>query len=125
MSSKIKTNKNTRLKFKIGEKILCYEKAHLYDAKCVATRVENKEIQYLVHFNKWKSKYDTWVSESRLLKYNDKNIQLQLDLRQKVKDHPKSSDENEVSSTGKKTTKKSKLSKTNSSESSSIGVLGR
>ena len=66
------------------EKVLCYHGPLVYEAK-IQDRVaregpDSSKIKlYLVHYQGWNTHWDEWVPESRVLKHNDENIQLQKD----------------------------------------------
>jgi len=62
-------------KFDEGEKVLCYHRQKLYPAKCTQVRVSsNGNPEYRVHYVNWKSKWDEWVDEARVLKFNSTNL---------------------------------------------------
>ncbi|XP_071952238.1 mortality factor 4-like protein 1 [Antedon mediterranea] len=67
-------------KFTEGERVLCFHGPLLYEAKCVKSNVKEKTIKYFIHYNGWNKNWDEWVPESRVLKFNDGNIQRQKDL---------------------------------------------
>ena len=75
-------------KFSDGERILCFHGPLMYEAKCIKSELRdgNKGFQYLIHYNGWNKHWDEWVPESRVLKYNDSNLQRQKDL---LKQHGK------------------------------------
>ena len=75
-------------KFTDGERILCFHGPLMYEAKCIKSelRESNKGYYYLIHYNGWNKHWDEWVPESRVLKYNDSNLQRQRDL---LKQHGK------------------------------------
>lgn len=75
-----------KLKFTEGERILCYQDAHIYEAKCVKMKKSGSTQKYLVHYHGWKSRYDEWVTIDRILKYNKDNLALKQKLRAKSKD---------------------------------------
>jgi len=87
-----------RVEFSENEKVLCYHGPLLYEAKVLKvkeistedTRDSGKGKQYWVHYKGWKSKWDEWVAESRLLKMTEENLRMQRELgeSQKVKDMP-------------------------------------
>ncbi|KNZ57565.1 uncharacterized protein VP01_2126g5 [Puccinia sorghi] len=83
-----------KVEFSENEKVLCYHGPLLYEAKVLKeisveeTRESGKAKQYWVHYKGWKSKWDEWVSESRLLRMTEENLRRQRELgeSQKVKD---------------------------------------
>ena len=48
-----------------------------------------QEAQCFVHYSNWNKNWDEWVFESRLLKYNDINLQQQKELAQAGKNSNK------------------------------------
>ena len=116
--AKAKKNKT----FEVGEKILCYQKGHLYEAKCLETRKVKHQVEFRVHYHRWKgSKYDEWVSADRVLKHNVKNLKKQKELREAVKKEAKIKSKKISANDSEKQDKKTKIStKTNNSESGSF-----
>jgi len=70
-------------KFTDGERILCFHGPLMYEAKCIKSELRegNKGYYYLIHYNGWNKHWDEWVPESRVLKFNDSNLQKQKDLQ--------------------------------------------
>eukprot|EP00047_Mylnosiga_fluctuans_P022747 m.125234 g.125234 ORF g.125234 m.125234 type:complete len:287 (+) comp9371_c1_seq4:305-1165(+) len=67
------------------ERVLCYHGPQMYDAKIKETRVGvsasgAKEAQYFVHYANWNKSWDEWVNDSRLMRYNEANLQKQKEL---------------------------------------------
>ncbi|CAG8457073.1 3690_t:CDS:2 [Funneliformis mosseae] len=68
-----------------GEKVFCFHGKFIYEAKIVDTKyyVEpNRNPKtgltgphYHIHYAGWKSSWDEWVDESRVLKYDETNIE--------------------------------------------------
>ncbi|XP_027195912.2 mortality factor 4-like protein 1 [Dermatophagoides pteronyssinus] len=120
-----KKNGNKKFKFEIGEKVLCYQDKHIYEAKCLDIRKSNTLIEYLIHYRGWKPKYDEWVLADRILKYTQDNLKLQQKLRQfkksRRKRKSKKSDHDDDELKKKKSTKKDDSSKklANSSDGNS------
>jgi len=85
-------------KFFDGERVLCFHGPLLYEAKCMKPELRDngKNHFYLIHYNGWNKHWDEWVPETRVLKYNEANLQRQKDL---LKQH------------GKDKTKRGKMSK--------------
>lgn len=67
-----------------GEKVLCYHGQLIYEAKLLKTQVKDKTVKYYIHYAGWSKNWDEWVGESRVLKYNETNVQLQKDTQQKM-----------------------------------------
>ncbi|KAG8179562.1 hypothetical protein JTE90_016132 [Oedothorax gibbosus] len=67
-------------KFKDGEKVLCFHGPLLYEAKCLKAQVKDKTTKYYIHYSGWNKNWDEWVPESRVLKYNEVNMQKRRDL---------------------------------------------
>ena len=79
------------VKFAEGEKLLCYHGPLLYEAKCLKsrpvpekTRLEKElaegTLEYLVHYQGWKKKWDEWLLETRILKINPDSLALKEGL---------------------------------------------
>ncbi|KAH7641140.1 hypothetical protein HUG17_4184 [Dermatophagoides farinae] len=123
-----KKNASKKFKFEIGEKVLCYQDKHIYEAKCVSIRKSNTIIEYLIHYRGWKPKYDEWVLPDRILKYTQDNLKLQQKLRQSnKKSHKKKSKKTEHHKTNtkeskKKSTKKDELKKSTSIDNTNNSV---
>ncbi|KJE91316.1 hypothetical protein CAOG_02469 [Capsaspora owczarzaki ATCC 30864] len=71
-------------KFNPEEKVLCFHGPLLYEAKCLEAKLRDKDgspaPHYLVHYNGWNKKWDDWVDETRILKWNDENLARQRTL---------------------------------------------
>lgn len=59
--------------FQTDERVLCFSGPLLYDAKILDVDGD-KDVKYLVHYKGWKDRYDEWVPEERVLKYNAENL---------------------------------------------------
>lgn len=46
--------------------------------------MKDKTVKYYIHYAGWSKNWDEWVGESRVLKYNETNVQLQKDVQQKM-----------------------------------------
>lgn len=69
-------------RFKEGEKVLCFHGPLIYEAKCLKTSLtKEKQIKYLIHYAGWNKNWDEWVPESRVLKYNEVNVQKQKEMQ--------------------------------------------
>ncbi|XP_026749905.2 mortality factor 4-like protein 1 [Galleria mellonella] len=67
-----------KLKFAEGEKVLCFHGPLIYEAKCLKSSVtKDDHVRYLIHYAGWNKNWDEWVPESRVLKYNEANVQRQ------------------------------------------------
>ncbi|XP_042905485.1 mortality factor 4-like protein 1 [Parasteatoda tepidariorum] len=69
-----------KFKFADGEKVLCFHGPLLYEAKCIKAQVKEKIVKYYIHYSGWNKNWDEWVPESRVLKFNDANMQKQKEL---------------------------------------------
>lgn len=70
-----------KLRFLDGEKVLCFHGPLLYEAKCIKSQIKEKNVvKYFIHYSGWNKNWDEWVPESRVLKFNDINMQRQKDL---------------------------------------------
>ncbi|XP_035226446.1 mortality factor 4-like protein 1 [Stegodyphus dumicola] len=69
-----------KFRFSDGEKVLCFHGPLLYEAKCMKSQVKDKNVKYFIHYSGWNKSWDEWVPESRVLKYNDANMQKQKEL---------------------------------------------
>ncbi|XP_054707348.1 mortality factor 4-like protein 1 [Uloborus diversus] len=69
-----------KVKFTEGEKVLCFHGPLLYEAKCIKSQVKEKAVKYFIHYSGWNKNWDEWVPESRVLKYNEANMQKQKEL---------------------------------------------
>lgn len=47
---------------------------YLYEAKCIDLKKEKNYFLYKVHYKKWNSKHDEWVTENRIHKYTEKSV---------------------------------------------------
>ncbi|KAM4841541.1 mortality factor 4-like protein 1 [Thomomys bottae] len=68
-------------KFQEGERVLCFHGPLLYEAKCVKVAVKDKQVRYFIHYSGWNKNWDEWVSESRVLKHMEANLQKQRELQ--------------------------------------------
>lgn len=41
-------------------------------------------MKYYIHYAGWSKNWDEWVGETRVLKYNDQNVQLQKEIQKKM-----------------------------------------
>ncbi|KAK3911798.1 Mortality factor 4-like protein 1 [Frankliniella fusca] len=70
----------TAFKFKEGERVLCFHGPLIYEAKCLQRSDKEKDLKYFIHYAGWSKKWDEWVPEDRVLKYNEANLQKQQEL---------------------------------------------
>ncbi|KAL2917346.1 Esa1p-associated factor [Polyrhizophydium stewartii] len=79
--------RDPRFNYEQGETVLCFHGPLLYEAKVLQTQYHEKERgfddgpHYLVHYRGWKSTWDEWVPDSRLLKHNAEGLKKQQELR--------------------------------------------
>ncbi|TBU44924.1 MRG-domain-containing protein [Dichomitus squalens] len=75
--------------FAVNERVLCYHGPLIYEAKILKAETwDERNTQsgvvgphYYVHYKGWKQTWDEWVDGTRLLKFNETNIQLQKALQ--------------------------------------------
>ncbi|KAM5530452.1 hypothetical protein V8D89_015892 [Ganoderma adspersum] len=75
--------------FTANERVLCYHGPLIYEAKVLKAETWDERTtqtgvvgpHYYVHYKGWKQTWDEWVDASRLLKFNETNIQLQKALQ--------------------------------------------
>ncbi|XP_077491811.1 mortality factor 4-like protein 1 [Amblyomma americanum] len=72
-------------RFQEDEKVLCFDGPLIYEAKCLKVRFRNKKAQYFVHYIGWNKRWDEWIPESRMLKYDDINLQKKKELDEAYK----------------------------------------
>ncbi|CAG5108764.1 Similar to MORF4L1: Mortality factor 4-like protein 1 (Pongo abelii) [Cotesia congregata] len=69
-------------KFQEGEKVLCFHGPLIYEAKCLKSSLtKEKTVKYFIHYAGWNKNWDEWVPESRVLKYNETNVQKQKEVQ--------------------------------------------
>lgn len=71
-----------KAKFQDGEKVLCFHGPLLYEAKIQKTKSKDRVTKYMVHYSGWNQKWDEWVAESRVMKFNDDSLKKQKELKQ-------------------------------------------
>ncbi|GAB6028586.1 Mortality factor 4-like protein 1 [Chamberlinius hualienensis] len=74
------SNVAPKFRFTEGEKVLCFHGPLLYEAKCIKSQVKDKTVKYFIHYSGWNKNWDEWVPESRVLKFNEANLQKQVEL---------------------------------------------
>ncbi|KZC13430.1 Mortality factor 4-like protein 1 [Dufourea novaeangliae] len=92
-----------KCKFQEGEKVLCFHGPLIYEAKCLKSSItKEKQIKYLIHYAGWNKNWDEWVPESRVLKYNEANVQRQREV-QRAHSNQQSTQKNKKGNTSSKT----------------------
>ncbi|XP_011300571.1 mortality factor 4-like protein 1 [Fopius arisanus] len=107
-----------KCKFTEGEKVLCFHGPLIYEAKCLKSSVsKEKQVKYFIHYAGWNKNWDEWVPESRVLKYNEANVQKQKEV-QRAHDAQQSTQKGKKGTSVVKTTgRKSDVIKDKGSES--------
>merc|ERR1719245_1499196 len=67
-------------KWSEGEKILCFHGPLIYEAKIQSVETQNGIPKYFIHYRGWNKNWDEWVPEARMLKFCDRNVEIQKDL---------------------------------------------
>ena len=67
-------------KWSEGEKILCFHGPLIYEAKIQSVETQNGIPKYFIHYRGWNKNWDEWVPEARMMKFCDKNVEIQKDL---------------------------------------------
>ncbi|KAL0101106.1 hypothetical protein PUN28_018750 [Cardiocondyla obscurior] len=92
-----------KCKFQEGEKVLCFHGPLIYEAKCLKSSIsKEKQVRYLIHYAGWNKNWDEWVPESRVLKYNEANVQKQREV-QRAHSNQQSAQKNKKGNTTTKT----------------------
>ncbi|EZA61890.1 mortality factor 4-like protein 1 [Ooceraea biroi] len=92
-----------KCKFQEGEKVLCFHGPLIYEAKCLKSSInKDKQIKYFIHYAGWNKNWDEWVPESRVLKYNEANVQRQREV-QRAHSNQQSAQKNKKGNTTTKT----------------------
>ncbi|KAI9264362.1 MRG-domain-containing protein [Phascolomyces articulosus] len=73
--------------FETNERVLCYHGLLLYEAKIIKREIRQEESPeekpyYWVHYKGWKQTWDEWVSDDRVLKWTEPNLQKQQQLKE-------------------------------------------
>ncbi|XP_050434141.1 uncharacterized protein LOC126842233 [Adelges cooleyi] len=59
-------------RFDKNDIVLCYHRSMLYEAKCLKRRIgPDGELNYYIHYIGWKTKWDEWVHDDRVLSVNE------------------------------------------------------
>ncbi|CAG0900157.1 unnamed protein product [Cyprideis torosa] len=74
-------------RFDVKSKVLCYHGQLIYEGKVLNRKFQStdKIWEYLIHYSGWKSKWDEWVPEDRVLQYNDENLVKKKEVAEAVK----------------------------------------
>ncbi|KAJ3369782.1 Esa1p-associated factor [Kappamyces sp. JEL0680] len=73
------------------EKVLCYHGPLMYEAKVLKAEYWRDRADlpdgayYFVHYQGWKTTWDEWVPESRMMKFTEENKQMAADMAASVK----------------------------------------
>ncbi|KAI8647034.1 MRG-domain-containing protein [Parasitella parasitica] len=80
---------SSRINFEKDEKVLCYHGPFIYEAKILKREKKEEEgeepqesYQYFVHYKGWKQTWDEWITEDRVLKFTESNLQKQKQLKE-------------------------------------------
>ena len=76
----VKEEKVSNEKWKEGEKILCFHGPLIYEAKIQRVEMQNGIAKYFIHYRGWNKNWDEWVPEARMLKFSERNVEIQKDL---------------------------------------------
>ncbi|KAK6345487.1 Esa1p-associated factor, variant 2 [Orbilia javanica] len=71
--------------YEVSERVLCFHGPLLYEAKVLEIKNPGEpgaSYSYKVHYKGWKSSWDEWVPQDRVLGWNDENLQKQKELRE-------------------------------------------
>ncbi|KAI8984183.1 MRG-domain-containing protein [Mycotypha africana] len=82
----ISDDNDKKLSYEVNEKVLCYHGPLIYEAKILDRDWMDEDPEmtgpyYYVHYKGWKRSWDEWVPESRLLRWSEENIKMQLRLK--------------------------------------------
>jgi len=72
-----------KYRFEKNEICLCYHGLLLYETKCIDHKMKHNfsgRTYYLVHYCGWSTKWDEWVEEERLVKWDSAGLKKQQDL---------------------------------------------
>ncbi|EPS45020.1 hypothetical protein H072_979 [Dactylellina haptotyla CBS 200.50] len=86
--------------YEVGERVLCFHGPLLYEAKVLEIKNPGEpgaSYSYKVHYKGWKSSWDEWVPQDRVLGWTDENLQKQKELREEH--NPKKKQEKEKKAT--------------------------
>jgi len=70
------------LKYNEGDKVFCFHGPLLYEGKVQKVKLKEKLPKYFVHYSGWNTKWDEWVTESRMMEYSEETIKKQKELKQ-------------------------------------------
>ncbi|CAA7407660.1 unnamed protein product [Spirodela intermedia] len=63
-----------------GEKVLAFHGPRIYESKVQKVEYRENEWKYYVHYLGWNKSWDEWIESSRLLKFNEENVEKQKTL---------------------------------------------
>lgn len=107
-----------KCKFQEGEKVLCFHGPLIYEAKCLKSSItKEKQIKYLIHYAGWNKNWDEWVPESRVLKYNEANVQRQREVQRAHSNQQSAHRNRKGNTTSKSQNRKSEGAKDKDSDS--------
>ncbi|CAG5110859.1 Oidioi.mRNA.OKI2018_I69.chr2.g5214.t1.cds [Oikopleura dioica] len=72
-----------------GERVLSFHDELLYEAKILTVKEKKNETLYHIHYVGWSKSWDTWVSETDILKKNKENTQKMENLLAECKEAEK------------------------------------
>ncbi|CEP13820.1 hypothetical protein [Parasitella parasitica] len=85
MTSVDSSNIERSFSYQENEKVLCFHGPLIYEAKILEKNwMEDPEAtgpHYYVHYKGWKKSWDEWVPETRILRWSEENLQMQLRLK--------------------------------------------
>jgi len=76
------TSAEKKLKYNEGDKVFCFHGPLLYEGKVQKVKLKDKVAKYFVHYSGWNTKWDEWVTESRMMEYSEETIKKQKELKQ-------------------------------------------
>ncbi|KAK6504835.1 Esa1p-associated factor [Arthrobotrys musiformis] len=71
--------------YEVSERVLCFHGPLLYEAKVLEIKNPGEpgaSYSYKVHYKGWKSSWDEWVPQDRVLGWTDENLLKQKELRE-------------------------------------------
>jgi len=77
--------------FEENERVLAHHQGLIYEAKVLSVELRQdptkkieggkKKPYYQIHYQGWNDRWDEWVDDTRILKYNDENKEIQTQIR--------------------------------------------
>ncbi|CBY31052.1 unnamed protein product [Oikopleura dioica] len=74
------------MSFAKGERVLSFHDGLLYEAKILHVKEKKNEPLYHIHYVGWSKYWDTWTSESEILKKNKENVEKMENLMAECKE---------------------------------------